>query len=134
LSHRAYLLDTNILLTAVIAPERLPQEVREWLINPGNAVFFSAASLWEIGIKRSLNRDGFDFFPEDIHRLALDTGFTELPIQGEHCHAIARMPWHHRDPFDRMLVSQAQSLPAYLLTTDNLLGRYSELVIQVRLQ
>lgn len=132
--HRVYLLDTNILLTAVIAPERLPQETREWLSDPGNAVFFSAASLWEIGIKRSLNREGFDFFPEDIHRLAVETGFTELPIHGEHCHAIARMPWHHRDPFDRMLVSQARSLPAYLLTTDNLLSRYSELVIQVQLQ
>lgn len=129
--HRAYLLDTNILLTATIAPERLPQAVREWLSNPRNAVFFSAASIWEVGIKRSLNREGFDFFPEDIHRLALDTGFTELPVQSEHCYAIARMPWHHRDPFDRILVAQAQSLPAYLLTTDNLLCRYSDLVMHV---
>jgi PIN domain nuclease of toxin-antitoxin system len=131
LSPRPYLLDTNILLTAVIAPERLPQDVQDWLGDPLNTVYFSAASVWEIGIKRSLNRDGFDFFPEDIHRLALDTGFTELPVQAEHCYAIARMPWHHRDPFDRLLVAQAQSLPAYLLTTDDLLVRYSDLVVHV---
>lgn len=133
LSYRAYLLDTNILLAATISPEKLPQDVREWLGNPRNAVSFSAASIWEIGIKRSLNRGGFDFFPEDIHRLALDTGFAELPVLSEHCHAIARMPWHHRDPFDRILVAQAQSLPAYLLTTDKLLDRYSDLVVHVAL-
>lgn len=129
--HRSFLLDTNILLTAAIAPERLPQEAQEWLGNPDNAVFFSAASLWEIGIKRSLNRDGFDFYPEDIHRLALEMRFAELPLQSEHSYAIARMPWHHRDPFDRLLVAQAQSLPAYLLTTDKLLVRYSDLVVHV---
>lgn len=133
LSQRTYLLDTNILLSAVIAPERLTPEVQGWLANPSNTVFFSAASIWEIGIKRSLNKDGFDFLPEDIHHLALDTGFTELPVQAEHCYGIANMPWHHRDPFDRLLIAQAQSLPAYLLTTDNVLNRYSDLVVHIAL-
>jgi PIN domain nuclease of toxin-antitoxin system len=131
LPYRTYLLDTNILLNATIAPERLPTNVREWLGNPRNTVFFSAASIWEIGIKYSLNRDGFDFDPEDIHRLALATGFDELPVRSEHCYPIARMPWYHRDPFDRILVAQAQSLPAYLLTTDAVLVRYSDLVMRV---
>lgn len=130
---RALLLDTNILLTATIAPERLTQEVRDWLCNPDQAVFFSVASLWEIGIKYSLNREGFTFLPEEIHRLALDTGFIELSIQGRHCYQIARMSWHHRDPFDRLLVAQAQSIPAYLLTTDLMLHRYPEFVIVVNL-
>ncbi len=133
MQHRTYLLDTNILLVATIAPERLPQNLQYKLSNPANAVYFSIASIWEIGIKRSLNREGFDFFPEDIHQLARDSGFTELPILSDHCRTIARLPWHHRDPFDRMLVAQAQALPAYLLTTDNLLGRYSELVEHIEL-
>lgn len=60
--------------------------------------------------------------------MALETGFTELPILSDHCHQIANLPWHHRDPFDRLLVSQAQSIPAYLLTTDELLAKYSDLV------
>ena len=134
MSQRTYLLDTNILLSAVIAPERLTQEVQSWLVNPNNTIYFSAASIWEIGIKRSLNKEGFDFLPEDIHRLALETGFTELPIQAEHCYGIASMPWHHRDPFDRLLIAQAQSLPAYLLTTDNVLNRYSDLVVHLDLR
>lgn len=134
LSARTFLLDTNLLLYAVITPEMLPQDVQDSLTAPGNAVFFSAASIWEIAIKRSLNKDSFDFFPEDIHRLALETGFCELPIQAEHCYDIARMPWHHRDPFDRLLIAQMQSLPAYLLTTDNLLSQYSELVVHISLK
>ncbi len=80
LSQRTFLLDTNILLTAIIAPERLPPEIQGWLSDAANVVFFSAASIWEIGIKRSLNRKSFDFHPENIFRLAMDTGFTELPI------------------------------------------------------
>jgi PIN domain nuclease of toxin-antitoxin system len=126
-----YLLDTNILLAAVIDPDRLPQAVIDQLSNPNNIVLFSAASIWEIGIKRSLNRDCFDFMPEDIYRLAIKTGFSELPIQAEHCFAIAQLPWHHRDPFDRLLIAQAQFLPAYLLTSDSLLSQYSDLVLNV---
>lgn len=129
-----YLLDTNVLLAALLAPERLPPEVVAGLTEPSNAVYFSAASIWEIAIKRSLNRADFDFSPEDIHRLALETGFTELPVKGEDCYPIASLPWHHRDPFDRLLVAQAQSLPAYLLTTDGMLSRYSELVVHLTLK
>ena len=129
-----YLLDTNVLLAALLAPERLPPEVVAGLTDASNTVYFSAASIWEIAIKRSLNRADFDFSPEDIHRLALDTGFTELPVKGEDCYPIASLPWHHRDPFDRLLVAQAQSLPAYLLTTDDMLSRYSELVVHLTLK
>ena len=80
-----YLLDTNVLLAALLAPERLPPEVVAGLTDASNTVHFSAASIWEVAIKRSLNRADFDFSPEDIHRLALDTGFTELRVKGEDC-------------------------------------------------
>jgi PIN domain nuclease of toxin-antitoxin system len=131
---RAYLLDTNVLLAALLAPERLPPERVAGLTDASNTVYFSAASIWEVAIKRSLNRADFDFSPEDIHRLALDTEFTELPVRGADCYPLVKLPWHHRDPFDRLLVAQAQSLPAYLLTTDGVLSRYSELVIQLTLK
>ena len=133
-AHHAYLLDTSILLGATIAPQRLAAPVRRWLCDPNNTIHFSAASIWEIAIKRSLNRKAFDFDPRDIQGLALETGFTELPVLGEHCHAVATMPWHHRDPFDRLLVAQAQSLPAHLLTSDRLLAAYGELVVPVTLK
>jgi PIN domain nuclease of toxin-antitoxin system len=129
-----YLLDTNVLLAALLAPERLPPEVVEGLTDSSNTVYFSAASIWEVAIKRSLNRADFDFSPEDIHRLALDTGFTELRVKGEDCYSLVNMPWHHRDPFDRMLIAQAQSLPAYLLTTDSVMSQYSELVVRLTLK
>lgn len=122
------LLDTNILLAAVINPDTLPMDIQAQLQDPKNSILFSAASIWEIAIKRSLGRDDFNFQPEDIQSLALETGFTELPIQSDHCHRLVDLPWHHRDPFDRLLVSQAQSIPAYLLTSDALLANYSELV------
>jgi len=66
--------------------------------------------------------------------LAVKTGFTELPIMSNHCHRITDLPWHHRDRFDRLLVAQAQTIPAYLLTTDQLLERHSDLVRVVTLK
>jgi PIN domain nuclease of toxin-antitoxin system len=106
-----FLLDTNILLTALIAPDTLPAEIQTQLSDPANGI-----------------REDFNFRPEDIQQLALETGFTELPIMSNHCHRIADLPWHLRDPFDRLLVSQAEAIPAYLLTTDELLASYSDLV------
>lgn len=133
-SGAVFLLDTNVLLTALIAPERLPAEVRGELERPANTILFSAASIWEIAIKRSLVRDDFDFEPEDIEALALQTGFVELAVRAAHCHRVRHLPWHHRDPFDRLLVAQAEALPAHLLSTDGVLERYSALVRRVVLQ
>lgn len=126
---RSYLLDTHILLAALLSPNRLPMDVRSELENRLNPVYFSSASVWEIAIKRSLHREHFDFEPEDIHKLAMACGMVELPVTARHTCAIAELPWHHRDPFDRMLVAQAMSLPAYLLSSDQILPKYSELVI-----
>ena len=129
-----YLLDTNVLLATLLAPERLPNEVVAGVSDSSNTVYFSSASIWEIAIKRSLNRADFDFSPEDIHHLALETGFAELPVKGEDCYPLVNLPWHHRDPFDRLLIAQAQSLPAYLLTSDGVLKQYSELVVHLTLK
>lgn len=123
-----FLLDTNILLAALIEPDRLPAEIQRDLRDPANTVFFSAASIWEIAIKYSLGRDDFDFNPQNISELSEQTGFIELPVVSRHAQAVAALPWHHRDPFDRLLIVQAQSLPAYLLTRDSGLARYSDLV------
>jgi len=127
------LLDTNLLLVATIQPDALPNDIQQQLTDPTCTVFFSTASIWEIAIKRSLGRESFDFEPEDIYRLALETGFTELPVMSHHCFALTRMAWHHRDPFDRLLVVQAQSIPAYLFTADGVLEKYSELVRKIDL-
>ena len=131
---QTYLLDTNILLCALIAPQRLNNDVKELLRKAENTIYFSAASIWEIAIKSSLNKTDFNFSAENIHDLALETGFTELTIQSVQTFAVANMVWHHRDPFDRLIIAQALALPAYLLTSDALLKPYSELVKWVELQ
>ena len=128
MTQRTLLLDTNILLCALIAPERLSADIQTQLSDAENIVYFSAVSIWEIAIKSSLNKSNFDFLPQDIHRLAIETGFSELAVQAPHTFAVANMAWHHRDPFDRLLIAQTLSLPAYLLTNDSVLTQYTELV------
>ena len=134
MAQRTFLLDTNVLLCALIAPERLNEDTQAQLIDAENIVYFSAASIWEIAIKRSLGKADFDFLPEDIYRLAIETGFTQLPIDARHTYAVTDMTWHHRDPFDRLLIAQAVSLPAYFMTGDSALEPYSELVLVVSLK
>lgn len=125
------LLDTNLLLWALATPERLDAATRAALEDPANEVLFSAASLWEIAIKASLDRSDFAFDPEQILRAALDTGFVELPVRSSAAIRVAELPPHHRDPFDRLLVAQAISEPLRFYTADPLLPPYSELVTLV---
>lgn len=122
------LLDTHILLWAITEPERLPDEVQARLVDPHRIVFFSAASIWEIGIKSSLGKGDFTFQPEPVYELAIETGFTELAVTSTHGCAVAHLPWLHRDPFDRLLVAQAQISRLRLLTADRSLTQYSDLV------
>ena len=128
---RKWLLDTNVLLAALINPGILPEDAKALLQDRRNTIYFSAASIWEIAIKHSLVREDFDFEPQDIHQLAIETGFTELPVESMHCYPLGQMVWHHRDPFDRLLVAQARSIPAFILTTDSVLRHYSSELIKV---
>ncbi len=126
------LLDTHMLLWALAEPERIPEDVREELISPANDVLFSAASIWEIAIKAQIGRLPLSMPLEAIAEAALASGFRELPIQALHAAAVYRLPLHHRDPFDRILVAQAITEPAHLYTVDRVLSQYSELVVMVR--
>jgi PIN domain nuclease of toxin-antitoxin system len=122
------LLDTHILLWAVGESRRLPADVCVVLQDPRNQVYFSAASIWEIALKQSKGLADFDFHPEQIAAVAFESGFTELPIRWQAASVVARLPMHHRDPFDRILVAQAMTEPLALYTADLRLGVYSELV------
>jgi PIN domain nuclease of toxin-antitoxin system len=118
------LLDTQILLWAAGQPERLSVAARKQLNNPKNELFFSAASLWEITIKRSLGRDDFRVEPRLLRRGLLDNGYSELPITSEHAVSIDSLPDLHKDPFDRILLAQALTEGITLLTADAQLARY----------
>jgi PIN domain nuclease of toxin-antitoxin system len=122
------LLDTHILLWAIYQPDRLPGKWVAKLIDRSNSVFFSAASIWEIAIKASLERPDFLHDAQRTHQLARQTDFVELAVTAEAAAQVQRLPWHHRDPFDRLLIAQAKQLPAKLLTADEQLPVYSELV------
>lgn len=118
------LLDTHLLLWAAGTPRRLPAAARKLLDDPGNELLFSAASLWEIAIKRSLGREDFRVDPRLLRRGLLENGYAELPITGEHATAVDALPWLHKDPFDRMLVAQAMAESVTLLTADPQLAHY----------
>jgi len=118
------LLDTHLLLWAAGQPERLSEEARGMIAEPRNALWFSAASLWEITIKHGLGRRDFRIDPHLFRRALLDNGYTELSITSQHAIATAHLPPIHKDPFDRLLVAQAESEGALLLTTDEVVARY----------
>lgn len=122
------LLDTHVLLWAIYQPARIPENWVTRLVDRGNQVFFSAASIWEIAIKASLERPDFIHDAQRTLQLARQTGFAELPVSSEAALRVGHLPWHHSDPFDRLLIAQAQQMPARLLTADSQLPVYSELV------
>jgi PIN domain nuclease of toxin-antitoxin system len=125
------LLDTNVLLWALIEPGRLKPEIRAVLEDPAHEILFSAASVWEISINAALGRADFHVSPARIVAEALANGLVELPVRSEAALKVATLPHHHRDPFDRLLVAQAMTEPAILYTADALLTTYSELVLCV---
>lgn len=118
------LLDTHVLLWAAGEPERLPAAARELIEDPQTELLFSPSSLWEVAIKRSLDREDFRVDPRLLRRGLLDNGYAELPITSEHAVAVVGLPPIHKDPFDRMLVAQATITGIELLTVDEVVARY----------
>lgn len=98
------LLDTHVLLWALASPERLSERARSVIADPRHAVFVSAASLWEIELKRALGKLRT---PLDLDDQLAERRFLELPVRVRHALAVRDLPPLHRDPFDRMLVAQA---------------------------
>lgn len=118
------LLDTHLLLWAVGMPDRLSKAARALLEDTNNQLFFSAASLWEIVIKRGLGRADFQVDPRLLRRGLTDNGYRELAITGEHALQVDSLPPIHKDPFDRILVAQAMAEGITLLTSDDTVSRY----------
>jgi PIN domain nuclease of toxin-antitoxin system len=118
------LLDTHLLLWAAGEPKRLSKQARTLIDNPENELLFSAASLWEVAIKRGLGREDFEVDARLLRRGLLDNGYSELPIISDHVVATESLPPIHKDPFDRVLVAQATVEGVTLLTIDSLVARY----------
>ncbi len=118
------LVDTHLLLWSVAASRKLPAKARELLTDPENEVLYSAASVWEIAIKSGFRRADFQVDLPSLLRAFAGAGFTELAISSAHAAHVLSLPDLHKDPFDRLLVAQAQTEPAVLLTNDEQLGPY----------
>lgn len=115
------ILDTHILLWWWDDSPRLTEELRDLIADPAHEVFVSAVSIVEIAVKKSIGRLVVqDDFSDGIER----DGFIELPLTASHGGRVASLPLLHRDPFDRMLVAQAQVEDATLITIDSKVKRY----------
>ncbi|MFA7346629.1 MAG: type II toxin-antitoxin system VapC family toxin [Desulfurivibrionaceae bacterium] len=125
------LLDTHLLLWAAGSPGQLPAKARILMEDLHNELLFSAASLWEIVIKRSLGRADFQVDARVLRRGLLDNGYQELAITSEHAVFIDSLPLLHKDPFDRILVAQATVEGITLLTADVLVAQYPDPVQKV---
>jgi PIN domain nuclease of toxin-antitoxin system len=120
------LVDTHLLLWWV-AGARLPGNSGDLIRDPANEVFVSAASVWEVAIKARMGRLEAD--PRAFVVALAEGGFVELPITSQHAAAVADLPDHHRDPFDRILVAQALVEPMRLLTHDRALAGYGDAIL-----
>ena len=122
------LLDSHALLWALTAPEKLSSDAAGAIAAAANNVWFSPASVWEMEIKRA---QGKLELPDSWLDAVEHTRFSELPIRCSHTAAAGRLPWHHRDPFDRMLIAQALVEDLRLVTRDRLVVAYGVKVLEV---
>ena len=126
------LLDTHVLLWAVAASHRLPDDIRTRLDDPAETLVISAASFWEIAIKSALGREDFRVDGARLRAGCLAAGYVELPVNGLHGLAAGALPPIHRDPFDRMLVAQARAEGLTLVSADAQVLAYGGRVLEVR--
>ncbi len=122
------LLDTHIFLWAVAGSPLLKQSTRR-LIESAEEVYVSAASIWEVAIKARLGKIKAD--PEVLAAAIEASGFLELSVTAAHAAGVAQLELHHNDPFDRLLIAQALAMPLKLVTVDEMLTKYSDLVVRV---
>lgn len=126
-----YIVDTHLLVWAAGEPWKLPAHARSILEVSENTLWVSVVSLWEIALKRSLNRPDFRAEVGPFRAGLLANGYTELPINSRHILPLPALPFHHTDPFDRLLVAQAVAEGMTLLTADRTLARYGAMVLAV---
>ncbi|HHW83324.1 MAG TPA: type II toxin-antitoxin system VapC family toxin [Actinomycetales bacterium] len=116
------LLDTNVVVWLLLGERgSIPGDVAAVIAEPETQSFVSAASVWEIAIKRSIGR--LEIEPH-WRRVLSGLDLDHLPITADHAARVEGLPWHHRDPFDRLLIAQALAERCILVTADRTLDRY----------
>jgi PIN domain nuclease of toxin-antitoxin system len=119
------LLDTHAFLWWLDGDRRLPKRVRELILREDTEVLVSAASVWEITTKARLGKlPGAQAVAADVGACIQSQGFAGLPVSIAHAQAAGSLPGPHRDPFDRMLIAQAQAEGLALVTNERTFDRY----------
>lgn len=125
------LLDTHLALWAITDSPALSTEARRYILAPHNEIYVSAASIWEISVKHGLGRGNMPVSGSEASEFFTQAGYVTLDITADHAVFVEKLPAHHADPFDRMLVAQALYEPLHLLTHDKMIAAYSDTVILV---
>jgi PIN domain nuclease of toxin-antitoxin system len=123
------LLDTHAFLWFLAGDTRLSKKGRMTMESADTELFLSAASIWEMAIKVSLDRLSLPLSVKDYVAEKIQDGFRVLPIEWEHAAAVQTLPFHHRDPFDRLLVVQAARERMPLITGDPIFRAYGSDII-----
>ena len=126
-----YLLDTHIVIWAMVGSGKLSDSARLVLQAPDNVFYVSSASIWEVSIKHSIRPNEIPVTSEQIARFCRNSGIAELPVGFGHAQRVSMLPLHHSDPFDRMLVAQAIEENLLLVSHDRRLPTYGNFVIPV---
>ncbi len=120
-----FLLDTHTFIWAATLDEKLSSKAQELLLDSGNELFLSAASIWEMAIKTSLGKLILQQPIEQIINEQIQiNGLQIINIEPAHALAVASLPWHHRDPFDRLLICQSQLEKLTVLGRDSVMDAY----------
>ena len=122
------LFDTHALIWFLTDSKKLPKKVRSLLLSPDSELYFSSVSILEVAIKHALKPECMPCLPEEVRDDSYASRIRELPFASGHSQITGKLPWLHRDPFDRMLVAQAMSEGMKLLSHDDQVIRYGECV------
>lgn len=120
----SYLIDTHTLIWAISDTNKLSRKVRKLIENLDNKIYISVVSLWEITVKKSLGKLEFGFTTEEFFDLITKTRIEVLNIEKDHLIKLQSLAYHHKDPFDRLIIAQCISENYSLISKDQVLSKY----------
>ena len=125
------LLDTHLLIWTLNEDPKLSAKAKELILDPGNTIYYSSVSIWEIAIKHAIHPDNVEFTGKELSGFCREAGFLPVEVKKRHVFALETLKRpdtapRHNDPFDRMLIAQAKADNLTFLTHDELLSYYGE--------
>lgn len=121
-----YLIDTHVLLWYIVGDKRIDEDIQEKLESDTNSIFLSNASLWEIAVKVSIGKLILKGTISDLKKYLDDKGFILLEYDYEDLETLLKLPFHHQDPFDRLIIAQAKTKSLEVITNDSHIQKYFE--------